>query len=150
MHPPSPEASHMPHATIASKPTEFGQPVIGHHPRAIFKTEALWPLHIIPIHYSSFVRSLYLQPFSIFVSREMLARSLFVASVLASAMALYTPPRHANDTLLSRDDSPADQDLLASCPGGPGSSNIAHADKCTLVRLPSLAFMLSMLTIEEI
>ncbi|EIW52228.1 uncharacterized protein TRAVEDRAFT_136133 [Trametes versicolor FP-101664 SS1] len=50
-------------------------------------------------------------------------------------MALYTPPRHANDTLLSRDDSPADQDLLASCPGGPGSSNIAHADRCTLINI---------------
>ncbi|KAL1940929.1 hypothetical protein VTO73DRAFT_7565 [Trametes versicolor] len=50
-------------------------------------------------------------------------------------MALYTPPRHANDTLFSRDDSPADQDLLASCPGGPGSSNIAHADRCTLINI---------------
>lgn len=29
------------------------------------------------------------------------------------------------------------KDLLASCPGGPGSSNVGRADRCTMVR-PSL------------
>ncbi|KAI0824310.1 hypothetical protein BC628DRAFT_1410957 [Trametes gibbosa] len=62
----------------------------------------------------------------------MFARSLFVLSVLGSSLALYTPLRPNNGTLLAREDAPTDQDLLASCPGGPGSSNIARADRCTL------------------
>ncbi|KAI0824314.1 hypothetical protein BC628DRAFT_1420068 [Trametes gibbosa] len=59
----------------------------------------------------------------------MFARLLFVLSVLGSSLALYTPA-----TLVARDGNPSDQDLLASCPGGPGSS-LARADRCTLASL---------------
>lgn len=37
------------------------------------------------------------------------------------------------DGLVGREDSPTDQNLLSSCPGGPGSPNVEHADRCTLV-----------------
>lgn len=66
----------------------------------------------------------------------MFARSFFILSVVSSAFALYTNyyPRGYDAALGARADSPADQDLLNSCPGGPGSSAVEHADKCTLVR----------------
>lgn len=72
-----------------------------------------------------FSASTTLLSFSVFVRSEeiMFARSLFIASVLGSAFALYT----------ARDDSVPDQEILASCPGGPGSSVLGGADRCTLV-----------------
>ncbi|EIW52213.1 uncharacterized protein TRAVEDRAFT_75286 [Trametes versicolor FP-101664 SS1] len=67
----------------------------------------------------------------------MFARSFFILSVLSSTFALYTNyyPRGYDAALGARADSPADQDLLNSCPGGPGSSAVEHADKCTLVNI---------------
>ncbi|KAH9850871.1 hypothetical protein C2E23DRAFT_733873 [Lenzites betulinus] len=62
----------------------------------------------------------------------MFPRSFFVLSILSSAFALYTYPR---GTLETREDSPSDQDLLSSCPGGPGSPNVKKADKCTLINI---------------
>lgn len=64
----------------------------------------------------------------------MFARSFFILSVLSSAFALYIDyPRGYDAALGARDDSPMDQDLLNSCPGGPGSSAVENADRCTLV-----------------
>ncbi|KAI0628273.1 hypothetical protein C8Q77DRAFT_1220937 [Trametes polyzona] len=62
----------------------------------------------------------------------MFARSFIILSVLSTAFALYTYPR---GTLESRDDSPSDQDLLNSCPGGPGSKKVERADRCTLINI---------------
>ncbi|KAI0824286.1 hypothetical protein BC628DRAFT_1538489 [Trametes gibbosa] len=59
----------------------------------------------------------------------MFSRALFVLSVLGTCLAVYTPA-----TVLARDENPSDQDLLASCPGGPGSG-LARADRCTLASL---------------
>ncbi|KAK7007838.1 hypothetical protein R3P38DRAFT_3026372 [Favolaschia claudopus] len=37
--------------------------------------------------------------------------------------------------LYIRDAQPSDNDLFASCPGGPGSKNVERADKCTLINI---------------
>ena len=61
----------------------------------------------------------------------MIARTALTLSALMSiALAIST------EYLLLREDAPTDEDLLASCPGGPGSDNIKRADRCTLVSLP--------------
>ena len=59
----------------------------------------------------------------------MIARSIvMLSSFMTVALAMST-----SALLLRREDAPTDQDLLASCPGGPGSPNIDGADRCTLV-----------------
>ena len=58
----------------------------------------------------------------------MIARTfLTLSSFMTLALAVST------SMLLMREDTPTDADLLASCPGGPGSPNIKGADRCTLV-----------------
>ncbi|KAI0628305.1 hypothetical protein C8Q77DRAFT_1244792 [Trametes polyzona] len=54
----------------------------------------------------------------------MLVAPLVVLSVLGSALAV--------PNLGARHDGFTDQDLLDSCPGGPGSKVFKHADRCTL------------------
>ena len=65
----------------------------------------------------------------------MLANSLSFFSLLTAALAVAVrePGPVPADGLISREDAPTDQDLLSSCPGGPGSPNVEHADRCTLV-----------------
>ena len=57
------------------------------------------------------------------IARTLLALSTFTTLALAVSTSM----------LLMREDAPTDADLLASCPGGPGSPNIENADRCTLV-----------------
>ncbi|KAI0643540.1 hypothetical protein C8Q79DRAFT_1012815 [Trametes meyenii] len=64
------------------------------------------------------------------------ARHFVVLAVVGSALALSTRyPRDANGALVVRDSSPSDADLLSSCPGGPGSSDLKGADRCTLINI---------------
>ncbi|KAH9920887.1 uncharacterized protein BXZ73DRAFT_91898 [Epithele typhae] len=58
----------------------------------------------------------------------MIARALIPLSFVAAVLAVPT-------VLSLREDAPTDSDLLASCPGGPGSSNIERADRCTLINI---------------
>ncbi|KAI0668041.1 hypothetical protein C8Q78DRAFT_268572 [Trametes maxima] len=61
---------------------------------------------------------------------------LVVLAVVGSALALSTHyPLNANGALVVRDTNPSDADLLSSCPGGPGSSDLKRADRCTLINI---------------
>ncbi|KAI0773020.1 hypothetical protein BD413DRAFT_611952 [Trametes elegans] len=66
----------------------------------------------------------------------MYSRWLFVLSHVCFSLALST--YHAlGPVRCVRDDTPdfTDQDLLNSCPGGPGSDKFEHADRCTLTNV---------------
>ncbi|RPD56199.1 hypothetical protein L226DRAFT_523692 [Lentinus tigrinus ALCF2SS1-7] len=65
----------------------------------------------------------------------MLAGAFFALSLLSSTLALTTGHALPRGGFVPRDDGPANEDLLASCPGGPGSPNVKKADKCTLVNI---------------
>ncbi|TBU43154.1 hypothetical protein BD309DRAFT_991203 [Dichomitus squalens] len=56
----------------------------------------------------------------------MFVNAAFALSLLSATYAL---------TIGRRDDQPSDADLLASCPGGPGSSVVEKADRCTLINI---------------
>ncbi|KAH9939355.1 uncharacterized protein BXZ73DRAFT_43795 [Epithele typhae] len=59
----------------------------------------------------------------------MFSRALITLSFMTAAFAVPTTD------LSGRENSPNDADLLASCPGGPGSSNVERADRCTLINI---------------
>ncbi|RPD60802.1 hypothetical protein L226DRAFT_459809 [Lentinus tigrinus ALCF2SS1-7] len=63
----------------------------------------------------------------------MFAGAFFALSLLSSTLALTTGLALPRGGFVPRDDGPGNQDLLASCPGGPGSPNVRKADRCTLV-----------------
>ncbi|KAI0643528.1 hypothetical protein C8Q79DRAFT_928639 [Trametes meyenii] len=66
----------------------------------------------------------------------MFAKSALLLSAVTTVLALSTRyPLDANGRLVIREDAPTDQDLLNSCPGGPGSSNVENADRCTLINI---------------
>ncbi|KAI0668052.1 hypothetical protein C8Q78DRAFT_269200 [Trametes maxima] len=66
----------------------------------------------------------------------MFAKSALLLSAVTTVLALSTRyPLDANGRLVIREDAPSDQDLLNSCPGGPGSSNVEKADRCTLINI---------------
>ena len=64
----------------------------------------------------------------------MILKAAVTISLLGTTYALSVPGNHYR-----RDDtgSPSDQDLLSSCPGGPGASDLKKADRCTLVSPPA-------------
>ncbi|KAI0693384.1 hypothetical protein C8T65DRAFT_720872 [Cerioporus squamosus] len=63
----------------------------------------------------------------------MFVGTFFALSLLNSALVTgHALPRGGS---AARDDGPANGDLLASCPGGPGSPNVENADKCTLINI---------------
>ncbi|KAI0744765.1 hypothetical protein C8Q76DRAFT_605781 [Earliella scabrosa] len=67
----------------------------------------------------------------------MFAYALFTLSILSSAFARPTSQALDASGLVARthEGSIPNEDLLASCPGGPGSSNVKRADKCTLINI---------------
>ncbi|KAH9939341.1 uncharacterized protein BXZ73DRAFT_43854 [Epithele typhae] len=58
----------------------------------------------------------------------MISRTLVALAFMTAALAVPT-------ILSTREDAPTDADLLGSCPGGPGSPNVEHADTCNLVNI---------------
>lgn len=67
----------------------------------------------------------------------MLVNAFGLCTLMATAFA-YAVPRAG---FARRDGDPSDADLLASCPGGPGSSVLERADRCTLVRSQRLGYV---------
>ena len=65
------------------------------------------------------------------LSSNMFSRAFFTLALTTMALAATMFP---SGGLVGRDDGPqGDADLLSSCPGGPGSSDLERADRCTLV-----------------
>ncbi|KAI0737461.1 hypothetical protein C8Q80DRAFT_1115130 [Daedaleopsis nitida] len=66
----------------------------------------------------------------------MLATPLIIFSLASTALSLSVPHyARARGPFYAREDSPPDQDLFDSCPGGPGSDKLERADKCTLINI---------------
>ncbi|KAI0668059.1 hypothetical protein C8Q78DRAFT_1081463 [Trametes maxima] len=64
------------------------------------------------------------------------SRLIVLLAVTSSAFSLSVRyPHDANGSLVVRDSAPNDSDLLSSCPGGPGASNLKRADRCTLINI---------------
>ncbi|KAI0755495.1 hypothetical protein C8Q74DRAFT_309634 [Fomes fomentarius] len=63
--------------------------------------------------------------------------ALFIFSLLSTVFAHPTVEAldEASGRLVRREDKLSNQDLLASCPGAPGSSNVRRADRCTLINI---------------